>query len=73
MGAKCRFGINHREIFASLKNDLETCFFVNMRDHVECLEDLGLVDPLNDEMNTLLKSIEADKYDSDREVYFKTG
>jgi len=40
---------------------------VNLKDKVECLEDLGLVDPQNDDkkvLSTLLRAFECDKYDS---------
>ena len=63
-------------MFANIKGNFERCFFVNMTDKIECLEDLGLVDPTNEDKkatHTLLKLIDADTFDSDKEVYFKTG
>ena len=76
VGAKCTFGPDHKDMFANIKGNFERCFFVNMTDKVECLEDLGLVDPTNEDKkatHTLLKLIDADTFDSDKEVYFKTG
>jgi len=48
-GAKCSFQIDYKHKFACLKRNIDDVLFVNIKDRIESLDDLGLYDPHTDD------------------------
>ena len=74
--AAADFGIDYKEIFSLAKLDIAAITINLITREVDNFDDMGLVDPLTDDrsiLQNLMKVINTDRFEDEKEVYYKTG
>ena len=68
--------IDWKKCFEDGKHDFDRASSINLTDKVECMEDLGLIDPLSDDkenLTILIRTMTSDKFESKMTVFFTNG